>query len=39
MTPVCVYEPHTWGPKDCDATVMPPGGWDRPKPEIPTTFS
>jgi glucose-6-phosphate 1-dehydrogenase len=38
-TPVCVYEPHTWGPKECDETVQPPGGWDRPVAEDPRTFS
>jgi glucose-6-phosphate 1-dehydrogenase len=30
-TPVYVYEPHTWGPKEVDQSVLPPGGWDRPK--------
>jgi glucose-6-phosphate 1-dehydrogenase len=31
-TPVYVYEPHNWGPKEVDQTVLPPGGWDKPKP-------
>lgn len=29
-TPVYTYEPHTWGPKETDANVMPAGGWDMP---------
>jgi glucose-6-phosphate 1-dehydrogenase len=29
-TPVYVYEPHTWGPKEVNESVLPPGGWDRP---------
>jgi glucose-6-phosphate 1-dehydrogenase len=29
-TPVTVYEPKTWGP---EGSVVPPGGWDMPKPE------
>jgi glucose-6-phosphate 1-dehydrogenase len=39
QTPVYVYEPHTWGPKEVDENVLPPGGWDRPKPDIVPTFS
>jgi len=31
--PVIPYEPHTWGPSD--QTVVPPGGWNDPKPETP----
>jgi glucose-6-phosphate 1-dehydrogenase len=31
LTPVIVYEPHTWGPSD--QSIVPPGGWDDPKPE------
>jgi glucose-6-phosphate 1-dehydrogenase len=31
-TPVYVYEPHNWGPKEVDQSVLPPGGWDKPKP-------
>jgi glucose-6-phosphate 1-dehydrogenase len=37
-TPVYVYEPHTWGPKEVDQSVLPPGGWDRPKPDVVPTF-
>jgi glucose-6-phosphate 1-dehydrogenase len=29
-TPVYEYEPGTWGPKDVDASVSPPGGWQNP---------
>jgi glucose-6-phosphate 1-dehydrogenase len=29
-TPLYIYEPHTWGPPEVDATVLPPGGWDVP---------
>jgi glucose-6-phosphate 1-dehydrogenase len=29
-TPVYVYEPHTWGPKEIE-TITPPGGWVVPK--------
>jgi len=32
-TPVHVYEPQTWGPQDCDPSLIPPGGWDIPTPE------
>jgi glucose-6-phosphate 1-dehydrogenase len=27
-TPVYPYDLHTWGPKEVDQKVMPPGGWD-----------
>jgi glucose-6-phosphate 1-dehydrogenase len=27
-TPVYPYDQHTWGPKEADQKVMPPGGWD-----------
>jgi glucose-6-phosphate 1-dehydrogenase len=30
-TPVYGYEPGTWGPKEVDARVAPPGGWQDPK--------
>jgi len=30
-TPVYEYEPGTWGPKEVDACVAPPGGWQDPK--------
>ncbi len=29
-TPVYEYEPGTWGPKELDAGVSPPGGWQNP---------
>ncbi len=29
-TPVYEYEPGTWGPKEVDAIVSPPGGWQNP---------
>jgi glucose-6-phosphate 1-dehydrogenase len=29
-TPVYPYEPNTWGPKEVDQTLLPPGGWDQP---------
>jgi glucose-6-phosphate 1-dehydrogenase len=31
LSPVIPYEPHTWGPSD--QGIVPPGGWDDPKPE------
>jgi glucose-6-phosphate 1-dehydrogenase len=37
-TPVYPYEPHTWGPKEVDQTVLPPGGWDVPTAEEPEDF-
>jgi glucose-6-phosphate 1-dehydrogenase len=30
-TPLYEYEPDTWGPKEVDARVSPPGGWQNPK--------
>jgi len=30
-TPVHEYEPGAWGPKEVDARVAPPGGWQDPK--------
>ena len=30
-TPVYPYEPNTWGPKEVDQSVVPPGGWDEPQ--------
>jgi glucose-6-phosphate 1-dehydrogenase len=38
VTPVYVYEPHTWGPKEVDQSVLPPGGWDKPAPEDQEDF-
>jgi glucose-6-phosphate 1-dehydrogenase len=29
-TPAYEYEPQTWGPREVDQTVLPPGGWDNP---------
>jgi glucose-6-phosphate 1-dehydrogenase len=29
-TPVYPYEPHTWGPKEVQERVVPPGGWEVP---------
>ncbi len=29
-TPVYEYEPGTWGPKEVDQRVSPPGGWQNP---------
>jgi glucose-6-phosphate 1-dehydrogenase len=37
-TPVYPYEPNTWGPKEVDQTIVPPGGWDNPKSEEQEDF-
>jgi glucose-6-phosphate 1-dehydrogenase len=29
-TPLYVYEPQTWGPKEVEQSVVPPGGWEEP---------
>jgi glucose-6-phosphate 1-dehydrogenase len=29
-TPLYEYEPGTWGPKEVEARVSPPGGWQNP---------
>ena len=29
-TPVYEYEPGTWGPKEAEQSVTPPGGWQNP---------
>jgi glucose-6-phosphate 1-dehydrogenase len=29
-TPVHEYEPGTWGPKEVEARISPPGGWQNP---------
>src|SRR5437899_977881 len=29
-TPVFEYEPGTWGPKEVDSRILPPGGWQNP---------
>jgi glucose-6-phosphate 1-dehydrogenase len=34
-TPVYEYEPGTWGPKEVDASVLPPGGWRNPIVSLP----
>ena len=34
-TPVYEYEPGTWGPKEVDAKVSPPGGWHNPTVRLP----
>jgi glucose-6-phosphate 1-dehydrogenase len=30
-TPVYGYDPGTWGPKEVDEIVLPPGGWQNPE--------
>ena len=30
LPPVHEYEPGTWGPKEVDSRVAPPGGWQNP---------
>jgi glucose-6-phosphate 1-dehydrogenase len=34
-TPVYEYEPGTWGPREVDARVSPPGGWQNPTVKVP----
>src|SRR6267142_5899544 len=34
-TPVYEYEPGTWGPKEVDSRVSPPGGWQNPTIKVP----
>ena len=34
-TPVYEYEPGTWGPKEVDPRVSPPGGWHNPMVRVP----
>jgi glucose-6-phosphate 1-dehydrogenase len=29
-TPVYQYEPQTWGPKEVETSLTPPGGWQNP---------
>ncbi len=31
-TPAYEYEPGTWGPKEAEARISPPGGWHTPLP-------
>ena len=33
-TPVHEYEPGTWGPKEVDSRVSPPGGWQNPSVKV-----
>jgi glucose-6-phosphate 1-dehydrogenase len=30
-TPLCEYEPNTWGPNVVEQTVSPAGGWHNPE--------
>jgi glucose-6-phosphate 1-dehydrogenase len=34
-TPVYEYEPGSWGPKEVEARVSPPGGWQNPTVKSP----
>jgi glucose-6-phosphate 1-dehydrogenase len=36
LPPVIMYDPHSWGPSDDG--IVPPGGWDNPKPEVADDF-
>lgn len=36
LSPVIPYDPQTWGPSD--QGIVPPGGWDDPKPETADDF-
>jgi glucose-6-phosphate 1-dehydrogenase len=33
-TPVYDYEPNSWGPREVESTVVPPGGWHDPVPTL-----
>jgi len=37
QTPVYPYTPHTWGPKEVEESIVPPGGWDDPHGDDPET--
>jgi glucose-6-phosphate 1-dehydrogenase len=37
-TPIYPYDPHTWGPREVNAYVFPPGGWEEPQPEGADAF-
>ncbi len=37
-TPLCKYEPHTWGPDEVNQCAEPPGGWDTPHVEVAEGF-
>jgi glucose-6-phosphate 1-dehydrogenase len=30
-TPVYTYDPGTWGPKEVNEKIVPPGGWSDPE--------
>ena len=34
-TPIHEYEPGSWGPKEVDSSVAPPGGWQNPTVQAP----
>jgi glucose-6-phosphate 1-dehydrogenase len=34
-TPVYEYEPGSWGPKEVDSRISPPGGWQNPVVRVP----
>lgn len=33
-TPCHTYKPGTWGPEECNDTISPPGGWQKPYEEL-----
>jgi glucose-6-phosphate 1-dehydrogenase len=35
ISPVYEYEPGTWGPKEVNSSVSPPGGWQNPTVRLP----
>jgi glucose-6-phosphate 1-dehydrogenase len=37
-TPAYLYQPHTWGPEEINATLVPLGGWDNPTADDPEGF-
>jgi glucose-6-phosphate 1-dehydrogenase len=39
QTPVFTYEPKTWGPKEVDERLAPPGGWHNPSLPVQEEFS
>ena len=38
-TPVYPYEPKTWGPKEAEQQLAPPGGWHNPTKPVQEEFS
>ncbi len=38
-TPVYPYEPNTWGPKEVDQLLAPPGGWHNPTVSVQEEFT